>query len=123
MTSSFDCRLSGLPSESLIRSARKRREKRFLFSGNLRSVALGFLFFYSLDFKQGHPGLFQHYVTLDVQLDAESLTHPVRGPSSHSLMVTLMGSSEMRSMRLLGAHRRKAKRQARKLISSGSGHD
>ena len=105
-------------------SLRKRREKRFLFLGKFAvAVALGFLvLLFAGILSKGIPGLFQHYVTLDVQLDAERLDPSGQGTLESLADGDFDGSSEMRSMRRLGVPTgRKAKRQARKLISSGSG--
>ena len=105
-------------------SLRKRREKRFLFLGKFAvAVALGFLvLLFAGILSKGIPGLFQHYVTLDVQLDAERLD-----PSGQRTIESLAGGDFDGVVRdalyevLGGPTGRKAKRQARKLISSGSG--
>jgi phosphate transport system permease protein len=103
---------------------RKRREKRFLFLGKFAvAVALGFLvLLFAGILSKGIPGLFQHYVTLDVQLDAERLD-----PSGQGTLESLADGDFDGVVRdalyeaLGGPTGRKAKRQARKLISSGSG--
>ena len=105
-------------------SLRKRREKRFLFLGEFAvAVALGFLvLLFAGILSKGIPGLFQHYVTLDVQLDAERLD-----PSGQGTLESLADGDSDGVVRdalyeaLGGPTGRKAKRQARKLISSGSG--
>ena len=105
-------------------SLRKRREKRFLFLGKFAvAVALGFLvLLFAGILSKGIPGLFQHYVTLDVQLDAERLD-----PSGQGTLESLADGDFDGVVRdalyeaLGGPTGRKAKRQARKLISSGSG--
>ena len=105
-------------------SLRKRREKRFLFVGKFAvAVALGLLvILFAGILSKGIPGLFQHYVTLDVQLDAERLD-----PSGQRTIESLADGDFDGVVRdalyevLGGPTGRKAKRQARKLISSGSG--
>ncbi|MDC0380029.1 DUF3333 domain-containing protein, partial [Litorivicinus sp.] len=51
---------------------RKRKETRFLWLGKTAvSIALGFLvLLFAGILSKGIPGLFQYYVTLDVQLDS-----------------------------------------------------
>ena len=103
---------------------RKRRENRFLFLGKFAiAVALGFLvLLFAGILSKGIPGLFQHYVTLDVQLDAARLD-----PSGQGTLESLADGDFDGVVRdalygVLGDPTgRKAKRQARKLISSGSG--
>ena len=98
---------------------RKRREKRFLFLGKFAvAVALGFLvLLFAGILSKGIPGLFQHYVTLDVQLDAERLD-----PSGQGTLESLADGDFDGVVRdalyeaLGGPTGRKAKRQARKLI-------
>ena len=104
--------------------SRKRKENRFLFFGKFAvTLALGFLvLLFAGILSKGIPGLFQHYVTLDVQLDAERLD-----PSGQGTIESLAGGdfdgvvTDALYEALEGPTGRKAKRQARKLISSGSG--
>ena len=103
---------------------RKQKENRFLFFGKFAvAVALGFLvLLFAGILSKGIPGLFQHYVTLDVQLDAERLD-----PSGQETIESFSdgdfdGAVRDALYKVLGDPTgRKAKRQARKLISSGSG--
>ena len=105
-------------------SLRKRREKAIPVSREICGRrGLGFLvLLFAGILSKGIPGLFQHYVTLDVQLDAERLD-----PSGQRTLESLADGDFDGVVRdalyevLGGPTGRKAKRQARKLISSGSG--
>ena len=104
--------------------SRKRKENRFLFFGKFAvTLALGFLvLLFAGILSKGIPGLFQYYVTLDVQLDAERLD-----PSGQGTIESLSAGdfdgvvTDALYEALEFPTGRKAKRQARKLISSGSG--
>ena len=103
---------------------RKQKENRFLFFGKFAvAVALGFLvLLFAGILSKGIPGLFQHYVTLDVQLDAERLDPSGQGTIESFSDGDFDGAVRDALYKVLGDPTgRKAKRQARKLISSGSG--
>ena len=105
-------------------TSRNRKEARFLFLGQLAvAVAMGFLILlFAGILNKGMPGFFQYYVTLDVQLDAGRLD-----PTNQMTLESLAGGDfdgviRDSLYRALGnPEGRKAKREARRLISSGSG--
>ena len=103
--------------------ARKRKESQFLFIGKSAvAVAMGFLILlFAGILSKGIPGFFQHYVTLEVQLDAAKLD-PTGQMTIESLSQGDFDGAVRDSLYLaLGnPEGRKAKRDARKLISSGS---
>ena len=102
---------------------RKRKETRFLWLGKTAvAIALGFLvLLFAGILSKGIPGLFQYYVTLDVQLDARQLD-----PSGQMTVESIAGGdfdgAILTSLyeALGNPEGRKAKREARRLISSGS---
>lgn len=104
-------------------TSRNRKEARFLFLGQLAvAVAMGFLILlFAGILNKGMPGFFQYYVTLDVQLDAGRLD-----PTNQMTLESLAGGNfdgviRDSLYRALGnPEGRKAKREARRLISSGS---
>lgn len=104
-------------------TSRNRKETRFLFLGQLAvAVAMGFLILlFAGILNKGMPGFFQYYVTLDVQLDAGRLD-----PTNQMTLESLAGGDfdgviRDSLYRALGnPEGRKAKREARRLISSGS---
>ena len=104
-------------------SLRKSKETRFVWLGKTAvAIALGFLvLLFAGILTKGIPGLFQYYVTLDVQLDAQQLD-----PSGQMTVESLAGGDFDGVIReslyeALGTPEgRKAKREARRLISSGS---
>ena len=104
-------------------TSRNRKEARFLFLGQLAvAVAMGFLILlFAGILNKGMPGFFQYYVTLDVQLDAGQLD-----PTNQMTLESLAGGDfdgviRDSLYRALGnPEGRKAKREARRLISSGS---
>ena len=104
-------------------TSRNRKEARFLFLGQLAvAVAMGFLILlFAGILNKGMPGFFQYYVTLDVQLDAGRLD-----PTNQMTLESLAGGDfdgviRDSLYRALGnPEGRKAKREARRLISSGS---
>jgi phosphate transport system permease protein len=103
--------------------SRNHKEARFLFLGQLAvAVAMGFLILlFAGILNKGMPGFFQYYVTLDVQLDAGRLD-----PTNQMTLESLAGGDfdgviRDSLYRALGnPEGRKAKREARRLISSGS---
>lgn len=103
--------------------ARKRKESQFLFIGKSAvAVAMGFLILlFAGILSKGIPGFFQYYVTLEVQLDAAKLD-PAGEMTIESLSQGDFDGAVRDSLYLaLGnPEGRKAKRDARKLISSGS---
>lgn len=104
-------------------TSRNHKEARFLFLGQLAvAVAMGFLILlFAGILNKGMPGFFQYYVTLDVQLDAGRLD-----PTNQMTLESLAGGDfdgviRDSLYRALGnPEGRKAKREARRLISSGS---
>ena len=104
-------------------TSRNRKEARFLFLGQLAvAVAMGFLILlFAGILNKGMPGFFQYYVTLDVQLDAGRLD-----PTNQMTLESLAGGDFDGVIRdslyqaLGNPEGRKAKREARRLISSGS---
>ena len=104
-------------------SLRKSKETRFVWLGKTAvAIALGFLvLLFAGILTKGIPGLFQYYVTLDVQLDAQQLD-----PSGQMTIESLAGGDFDGVIRtslyeaLGNPEGRKAKREARRLISSGS---
>jgi len=104
-------------------SLRKSKETRFVWLGKTAvAIALGFLvLLFAGILTKGIPGLFQYYVTLDVQLDAQQLD-----PSGQMTVESLAGGDfdgvirESLYEALGNPEGRKAKREARRLISSGS---
>lgn len=102
---------------------RKRKETRFLWLGKTAvAIALGFLvLLFAGILSKGIPGLFQYYVTLDVRLDARQLD-----PSGQMTVESLAGGdfdgAILTSLyeALGNPEGRKEKREARRLISSGS---
>ena len=105
-------------------TSRNRKEARFLFVGQLAvAVAMGFLILlFAGILNKGMPGFFQYYVTLDVQLDAGQLD-PTNQMTLESLASGDFDGVIRNSLyQALGnPEGRKAKREARRLISSGSG--
>jgi phosphate transport system permease protein len=105
-------------------TSRNRKEVRFLFVGQLAvAVAMGFLILlFAGILNKGMPGFFQYYVTLDVQLDAGQLD-PTNQMTLESLASGDFDGVIRNSLyQALGnPEGRKAKREARRLISSGSG--
>ena len=103
---------------------RQRKESRFVWLGKAAVVvALGFLvLLFAEILSKGIPGLFQHYVTLDVELEAQQLD-----PSGQMTAESLSNGDFDGVVRdslyqaLGNPEGRKAKREARRLISSGSG--
>ena len=102
---------------------RKRKETRFVWLGKTAvAIALGFLVLLFVGIlSKGIPGFFQYYVTLDLELDeqqldpsgqmtAESLSEGDFDGVIRSSLYQALGNPEGR----------KAKRDARRLISSGS---
>ena len=102
---------------------RKRKETRFVWLGKTAvAIALGFLALLFVGIlSKGIPGFFQYYVTLDLKLDeqqldpsgqmtAESLSEGDFDGVIRSSLYQALGNPEGR----------KAKRDARRLISSGS---
>ncbi len=102
---------------------RKRKETRFVWLGKTAvAIALGFLAILFVGIlSKGIPGFFQYYVTLDLKLDeqqldpsgqmtAESLSEGDFDGVIRSSLYQALGNPEGR----------KAKRDARRLISSGS---
>ncbi len=102
---------------------RKRKETRFVWLGKTAvAIALGFLVLLFVGIlSKGIPGFFQYYVTLDLNLDeqqldpsgqmtAESLSEGDFDGVIRSSLYQALGNPEGR----------KAKRDARRLISSGS---
>lgn len=102
---------------------RKRKEVRFVWLGKTAvAIALSFLvLLFAEILSKGIPGLFQYYVTLDVELDAQRLD-----PGGQMTIESLAGGDFDGVIRdsiyqVLGnPEGRKAKREARRLISSGS---
>lgn len=102
---------------------RKRKEVRFVWLGKTAvTIALSFLvLLFAEILSKGIPGLFQYYVTLDVELDAQRLD-----PGGQMTIESLAGGDFDGVIRdsiyqVLGnPEGRKAKREARRLISSGS---
>ena len=105
-------------------TSRNRKEARFLFVGQLAvAVAMGFLILlFAGILNKGMPGFLQYYVTLDVQLDAGQLD-PTNQMTLESLASGDFDGVIRNSLyQALGnPEGRKAKREARRLISSGSG--
>lgn len=103
---------------------RQRKESRFVWLGKAAVVvALGFLvLLFAEILSKGIPGLFQHYVTLDVELEAQQLD-----PSGQMTAESLSNGDFDGVVRdslyqaLGNPEGRRAKREARGLISSGSG--
>ena len=103
---------------------RQRKESRFVWLGKAAVVvALGFLvLLFAEILSKGIPGLFQHYVTLDVELEAQQLD-----PSGQMTAESLSNGDFDGVVRdslyqaLGNPEGRKAKREVRRLISSGSG--
>ena len=102
---------------------RKRKETRFVWLGKTAvAIALGFLvLLFAGILSKGIPGLFQYYVTLDLKLDAQQLD-PSGQMTAESLAVgDFDGVIRSSLYQALGnPEGRKAKREARRLISSGS---
>ena len=102
--------------------ARMRKESQFLFIGQSAvAVAMGFLILlFAGILSKGIPGFFQHYVTLEVQLDAAKLD-PTGKMTIESLTQGDFDGAVRDSLYLaLGnPEGRKAKRDARKLIDGG----
>ena len=102
---------------------RKRKEVRFVWLGKTAvAIALGFLvLLFAEILSKGIPGLFQYYVTLDVELEAKRLD-----PGGQMTIESLAGGDFDGVIRdslykaLGNPEGRKAKREARRLISSGS---
>ena len=116
------------PQETAIRVAatlkrRGRSERRFRYFGvGAITLALCFLvFLFAGILSKGIPGMFQHYVTLEVMLDKERMD-PKGDMSAGSLYsgdaVSLVGEALLRT--LGDPEGRKDKRAARSILSSGS---
>jgi phosphate transport system permease protein len=116
------------PQETAIRVAatlkrRGRSERRFRYFGvGAITLALCFLvFLFAGILSKGIPGMFQHYVTLEVMLDKERMD-PKGDMSVGSLYsgdaVSLVGEALLRT--LGDPEGRKDKRAARSILSSGS---
>ena len=102
---------------------RKRKEIRFVWLGKTAvAIALGFLvLLFAGILSKGIPGLFQYYVTLDLELDAQQLDP--RGQMTAESLAEGDFDGVIRSSlyKALGnPEGRKAKRDARRLVSSGS---
>ena len=116
------------PQETAIRVAatlkrRGRSERRFRYFGvGAITLALCFLvFLFAGILSKGIPGMFQHYVTLEVMLDKERMD-PKGDMSAGSLYsgdaVSLVGEALLRT--LGDPEGRKDKRAVRSILSSGS---
>ena len=117
------------PDDSLLRvnaslASRRSKEKRFRNLGVLAiGIALTFLIFlFSGILSKGIPGLFQHYVTLEIDLNKNRLD-PEGNMSAQSLYSgdadKLVLEAALRSLGEDGS--RKTKKTLRKMLSSGSG--
>lgn len=117
------------PDDSLLRvnaslASRRSKEKRFRNLGVLAiGIALTFLIFlFSGILSKGIPGLFQHYVTLEIDLNKNRLD-PEGNMSVQSLYSgdadKLVLEAALRSLGEDGS--RKTKKTLRKMLSSGSG--
>jgi phosphate transport system permease protein len=116
------------PQEAAIRvqaslKKRARSERRFQYLG-MTAITLSILFLVLLFagiFSKGIPGMFQHYVTLEVLLDKERLD-PEGNMSAASLYSgDARGLVKDSLMNVLGSPEgRKAKRAARAILSSAS---
>ncbi len=102
--------------------ARYRRERRFQMYGKLAiGSALVFLVLFMANILQkGIPGFFQHYVTLEVDLDRELLD-----PMGDASVDSLFAGNPRRVMQLAiyeatGAESRADQRAAFKLVSTGA---
>ncbi len=102
---------------------RKRKETRFVWLGKTAvAIALGFLVLLFVGIlSKGIPGFFQYYVTLDLKLDEQQLD-PSGQMTAESLAEGDFDGVIRNSLyQALGnPEGRKAKRDARRLISSGS---
>ena len=102
---------------------RKRKETRFLWLGKTAvAIALGFLvLLFAGILSKGIPGLFQYYVTLDLELDAQQLDPSGQMTAESLAEGDFDGVIRSSLYQALGnPEGRKAKREARRLISSGS---
>ena len=117
------------PDDSLLRvnaslASRRSKEKRFRNLGVLAiGIALTFLIFlFSGILSKGIPGLFQHYVTLEIDLNKNRLD-PEGNMSVQALYSgdadKLVLEAALRSLGEDGS--RKTKKTLRKMLSSGSG--
>lgn len=102
---------------------RKRKETRFVWLGKTAvAIALGFLvLLFAGILSKGIPGLFQYYVTLDLKLDAQQLDPSGQMTAESVAEGDFDGVIRSSLYQALGnPEGRKAKREARRLISSGS---
>lgn len=102
---------------------RKRKETRFVWLGKTAvAIALGFLvLLFAGILSKGIPGLFQYYVTLDFKLDAQQLDPSGQMTAESLAEGDFDGVIRSSLYQALGnPEGRKAKREARRLISSGS---
>ncbi|MGB1048035.1 MAG: phosphate ABC transporter permease PstA, partial [Litorivicinaceae bacterium] len=102
---------------------RKRKETRFVWLGKTAvAIALGFLvLLFAGILSKGIPGLFQYYVTLDLKLDAQQLDPSGQMTAESLAEGDFDGVIRSSLYQALGnPEGRKAKREARRLISSGS---
>ena len=102
---------------------RKRKETRFVWLGKTAvAIALGFLvLLFAGILSKGIPGLFQYYVTLDLELDAQQLDPSGQMTAESLAEGDFDGVIRSSLYQALGnPEGRKAKREARRLISSGS---
>ena len=102
---------------------RKRKETRFVWLGKTAvAIALGFLvLLFAGILSKGIPGLFQYYVTLDLKLHAQQLDPSGQMTAESLAEGDFDGVIRSSLYQALGnPEGRKAKREARRLISSGS---
>ena len=102
---------------------RKRKETRFVWLGKTAvAIALGFLvLLFAGILSKGIPGLFQYYVTLDLKLDAQQLDPSGQMTAESLAEGDFDGVIRSSLYQALGnPEGRKAKREVRRLISSGS---
>lgn len=102
---------------------RKRKETRFVWLGKTAvAIALGFLVLLFVGIlSKGIPGFFQYYVTLDLKLDEQQLDPSGQMTAESLAEGDFDGVIRSSLYQALGnPEGRKAKRDARRLISSGS---
>ena len=102
---------------------RKRKETRFVWLGKTAvAIALGFLAILFVGIlSKGIPGFFQYYVTLDLKLDEQQLAPSGQITAESLAEGDFDGVIRSSLYQALGnPEGRKAKRDARRLISSGS---
>jgi phosphate transport system permease protein len=102
---------------------RKRKETRFVWLGKTAvAIALGFLVLLFVGIlSKGIPGFFQYYVTLDLKLDEQQLAPSGQITAESLAEGDFDGVIRSSLYQALGnPEGRKAKRDARRLISSGS---